>query len=513
MDHPAVPVHTDRSIPDGVLEAFWEYDRALLANDVEALDALFAPGPDTLRADGDGVLSGHEAIASFRAARTQIPRRRVTALWLRVLSERHVYTTAQVRSPAGAEGLQTQLWTRIDDRWRVAAAHVTAPRTAVDPTVWRVVGAPLVEGSADGPLHGETIAVKDLFAVAGVVRSAGVRRTLAGQRPAQEHAAAVRSLLEAGADVVGVAHTDQFAFGLSGRNADFGTPANPAAPDRLPGGSTSGPAVAVRRGWASVGLGTDTAGSIRVPASYQGLWSMRPTHGVVDVRGVLALAPSFDTVGWLARDAETVRRVADVLLPPAAESSELAAVIRSRSVEAGCEAPVREVMDRYAAAASAADAPELPDLDQWTAAFRTVQAAEAWREHGAWLSEHPDAVAADVAGRFAFGRQVGADDEERARAVLRTARTRLIELIGDGCLLLPVVSSSVPRLDTDEESLERHRAGTLRLTTLASMAGLPALAFPAGTVGGGPFGLSLVGGPGRERALLRRGVELTSALG
>ncbi|OUZ11999.1 hypothetical protein BHE97_03510 [Aeromicrobium sp. PE09-221] len=506
-------MHADRPVPGGLLEAFWEYDRALLANDVEVLDALFAPGPDTLRADDDGVLTGHDAIAEFRAARTQIPRRRITALWMRVLSEWQVYTTARVRSPGGAEGLQTQLWTRSDGRWHIAAAHVTAPRPAVDPTVWRVAGTPLVEGGVDGPLRDETIAVKDLFAVAGVVRSAGVRQMLAGQGPAEEHAAAVRSLLEAGADVAGVAHTDQFAFGLSGRNADFGTPANPAAPDRLPGGSTSGPAVAVSRGWASIGLGTDTAGSIRVPASYQGLWAMRPTHDTVDSRGVLALAPSFDTVGWLARDADTVRRVADVLLPPATATEDVTGVIRSRSAEVTCEESVRAVVDRYAMASSVIEAPELPDLEQWTAAFRVVQAAEAWREHGPWLSDHPDAVAADVAGRFAFGRGVDAEQEARARAVLRTARAQLIGLIGDGCLLLPAVSSTVPRLNTDDESLERHRAGTLRLTTIASMAGLPAVAFPAGRVGGAPFGLSLVGGPGREHALLRRAVELATAIG
>nr|MDT0667585.1 amidase family protein [Micromonospora sp. DSM 115978] len=121
---------------------------------------------------------------------------------------------------------------------------------------------------------------------------------------------------EAGAEVTGIAQTDELAYSISGTNVHYGTPPNPAAPGRAPGGSTSGPASAVALDQADVGLGTDTAGSVRVPASYCALAGIRTTHGVVSTRGVLALAPAFDAVGWLARDVATLARVGRGLLPP-----------------------------------------------------------------------------------------------------------------------------------------------------------------------------------------------------
>ncbi|WNB86551.1 amidase family protein [Cellulomonas sp. ATA003] len=177
----------------------------------------------------------------------------------------------------------------------------------IDPTVWRVVGAPLVAPTTRGQLDGVRVAVKDVIAVAGQARGAGVPAWLTHAPVEPAHAPALAALLAAGAHVQGVARTDELAYSLAGRNPHYGTPPNAAVRGRLPGGSSSGPAAAVGLGQADLGLATDTAGSVRVPASYGGLWGLRPTHGLVPSDGVLPLAPSFDTVGWLARDGATLR--------------------------------------------------------------------------------------------------------------------------------------------------------------------------------------------------------------
>ena len=327
-----VAIDSPSPVPPGVLDAFWRYDAALLANDKPVLDELFLPGPDTLRGDGRNLLVGHDAISGFRSARAAIPTRAIAALHVRVLTADDVLIMARTAGNTGdgantgagaASGLQTQLWRRTEAGWRVAAAHVSLPAVpppavppAFDQAVWRVVGAPLAPALGPGPLDGCRVAVKDLFAVAGHPVGGGVPAYLAGQAPQPTSAPCVTALRRAGAELAGIAQTDEFAYSIAGRNPHYGAAPNPAAPGRLGGGSSSGPAAAVALGQAEIGLGTDTAGSIRVPASYHGLVGFRPTHGAIAPVGVLPLAPSFDTVGWLTRDVATSQAVARELLPP-----------------------------------------------------------------------------------------------------------------------------------------------------------------------------------------------------
>lgn len=504
-------VQSDTPLTPDLLDAFWRYDTALLAGDVTTLDSLFEPSPHTLRADATGVLVGHAAIRDFRAARPDRPARRISRLWTQVLSPDLVYTTAEVRSASGSQGLQTQLWRRTDGAWRICAAHVTPPSRPVDGTVWRMAGAPLVHGAPDGRLHGETVAVKDLYALRGFARGAGVKDFLAEQEPQQQTAAAVRSLLAAGADITGLAHTDQFAFGLAGQNADWGTPVNAAAPTRLPGGSSSGSACAVRNGWASIGLGTDTAGSIRVPADYQGLWGLRPTHGVVSTEGLLPLAPSFDTVAWLTRDHATLESTGEVLLP-ADTGPRPTRATWSAQINAAASEPVRHRAEQVAAALDAEPLPALPDVTAWTPAFRTVQAAEAWKIHGPWIESHPRSLAPSVEARFSAGRNTDERELERAWETIHTARTALEQALADSYLVLPTTSSVVPRVNASQQEIDQHRDGTLRLTTLASLAGFPSITLPVASLDDAPLGVSLISAPGTDRALLRIAGEVATRL-
>src|ERR1700761_8638788 len=171
-----------------------------------------------------------------------------------------------------------------------------------------------IEGSVHGPLQGLTFAAKDLFDVAGHPTGGGNHDWARYNPVPTRNAWAVQTLLDAGATLIGKTITDEVSLGILGENAFDGTPLNSKAPDRVPGGSSSGSAAAVAAGVCDTALGTDTGGSVRVPASFCGLYGIRPTHGRVDLSGMLPQAPSSDTTGWFARDAATFARVSSVML-------------------------------------------------------------------------------------------------------------------------------------------------------------------------------------------------------
>ncbi|WP_423463526.1 amidase family protein [Promicromonospora sp. MS192] len=376
----------------------------------------------------------------------------------------------------------------------------------LDPRVWRVrpEPGPLVRPTGPGLLDGETVAVKDLFAVAGQRIGAGNPAWLAAAPVQERHADAVGRLLDAGAALAGIARTEEFAYSLTGANAHYGTPPNPRAPGRISGGSTSGPATAVAAGEASVALGTDTGGSVRVPAAYQGLWGVRPTHGAVADGGLLPLAPTFDTVGWLARDAGTLTRVGQVLLPDDAAPLPGPAALVTSDALLGLAAPeVRDAVGQRAADAGAVAVDWAPEPG-WLAAFQTLQAAEAWVVHGAWLADRMDTLGPAVRARFERARSVGADEAAAARADVARARELIRERLGERVLVLPSAASVAPR----PQEAEAARAATMLLTCVAGIGGLPAVSVPVATAGGLPAGACLVGPAGSDRSLLHLAARL-----
>src|SRR6201994_2418710 len=171
-----------------------------------------------------------------------------------------------------------------------------------------------IEGRPSGPLSGLTFAAKDLFDVAGHPTGGGNPDWARSNPVPTRHAWAVQRLLDAGATLIGKTITDEVSLGIVGENAFYGTPVNPRAPDRVPGGSSSGSAAAVAAGLCDTAPGTDTGGSVRVPASFCGLYGIRPTHGRLPVEGMMPQAPSSDTTGWFARDAEAFAKVSSVML-------------------------------------------------------------------------------------------------------------------------------------------------------------------------------------------------------
>ena len=488
--------------PAGLMDAFWDYERALMSNDVEALDRLFAPGPDTLRGDAVGLLVGHDQISAFRGSRGGAPQRTVVETHVQTVDDDHALVVAITELVRGGRGQQTQLWERQEQGWVVTAAHVAVPPPAYDARIWRTLGSPLARATGDGPLAGESVAVKDLYAVAGQRVGAGNPAWEAAAAVETTDAGAVAALRAAGAEVTGISRTDEFAYSLAGTNHHFGTPPNPKAPRRISGGSSSGSASAVALGHVSIGLGTDTGGSIRVPAAYNGVWGIRTSHDAVDRTGLLPLAESFDTVGWFARTPDLLAAVGDVLLPPAGPRpvGTVGDLVVVPELLALADPDVASAVGEAAAALGAtAESWDLSALPAWRAAFTTWQAWEAWKAHGPWLAGRLDTLGADVRGRFEMASRITEPRALEASADLLAARQQIRSLVGDRFVALPSASSVAPLVGSD---LDVVREATLQLTCLAGIAGLPAVNVPVTTAEGLPAGLCLVAAPGRDRDLL-----------
>lgn len=396
------------------------------------------------------------------------------------------------------------------DSGETTGAHrdgVSAPGE-IDPSVWRVAGDPLVAAPQGGVLSGSRVAVKDLFAVAGHAIGAGNPAWLREAPIESAHATAVQALLQAGADVAGIVRTDELAYGLSGINTHYGTPPNPAAPGRVPGGSSSGSASAVALGQADIGLGTDTAGSVQVPTSYCGLYSLRPTHGLVPDTGQVGLAPSFDTVSWITRTPHLLGRVSDVLLPPRpAQPIErlLLATDLFELVDPALRRPLHDAAhawaDRLAVPLQPRSSTCADRLEEWAEALGVLQAVEMWHLHGSWLQAHHEAVSPLVADAIAAGEGMPADYLAWARDTMSRARSVLAELIPPGTALVQPATPTEAPLPGPAVSSMALRTATVQLVCAASLAGLPVLTLPGVRGPDGPVGLSLVAAAGSDRAL------------
>lgn len=382
-------------------------------------------------------------------------------------------------------------------------------------------GAPVrVPGAASGPLSGLRFAAKDNFDVAGFVTGAGNPDWARTHSAARVTARAVQQLLDAGADLAGKTQMDELAWGALGVNPHYGTPLNPAAPSRVPGGSSTGSASAVAEGLVDFALGTDTACSVRLPAAACGLFGIRPTHGRVALDGVVPLGPSLDTVGWLARDAEVLERVGRVLLAPAAESprpetlliGEDAFEVASPRVVAALQ-PAIDGLARLVGAQRAVRIADERGVEQdigrlWFRAW-SLQVREAWQIHGPWIERAKPRSRVLSRETFAAAADSTAAQAEEARATFLALRADLRQRIpARAVLCIPTVSDVAPSLEADSAAIAAFVRPTLCLMSIAGIAGLPQVTLPAGAVDGVPVGLSIVAASHSDERLLQLAREL-----
>jgi aspartyl-tRNA(Asn)/glutamyl-tRNA(Gln) amidotransferase subunit A len=363
-------------------------------------------------------------------------------------------------------------------------------------------------------LHGIPICVKDVIDVSGMATTAG---SAGWSRMPVRDAEAVRRLRAAGAIVIGKGNTNEFAYGIDGCNPHRGDCANPLDPARMAGGSSSGPAAATAAGLALAGLGTDTSGSLRVPASFCGLVGIRPTAGSIPRAGVVPLAWSYDTVGPLARTVADAAILLDVLTgtpvapAPVPEVGGLRIglvaelmVLASSAIADG----VRAAAQRLEQAGAHIVPVSLPSLAGAGAIGRIVQGAEAAHAHAGWFEAQRDHYAPAVRARLEAGRLVSAATYLTAQQ----ARRRLIEDVADrmaglDVLLAPSAPVTAPLLSAQQVSVD-GQLRDLRPALLSCVVGIsqldcPSISVPVGTDDGMPFGLQIFGRPFSEPLLLR----------
>jgi amidase len=368
-----------------------------------------------------------------------------------------------------------------------------------------------VPHASTGPLAGLSFGVKDLFDVAGYPTGGGQPFVLAMSGIKTSTAPAVQQLLDAGARFAGKTVTDELAFSMNGNNAHFGAPLNGAAPGRIAGGSSSGSASAVSNHLCGFALGSDTGGSVRAPANHCGLYGIRPTQGRISLAGVLDLAPSLDTCGYFARDAETFARVSAILLGE--DVAPLPTTIRLLKPLDLWAMLDNEVVTAQAASLAIVEAAlgkasdtrvilDDPQVSYWC--FRHIQGYEAWRVHGPMIERFAPPLGAGIAERFAWSKGV-TDAQFAAAGIYREQfRRRLADLLGtDGVLVMPTVADIAPLTTDGGEKMESYRNRSIQMLCLAGLSGFAQISLPLGHRLGAPLGLSLLGPAGSDMGLVR----------
>jgi len=370
-----------------------------------------------------------------------------------------------------------------------------------------------VQGASDGPLAGLTFVTKDLFDVVGHRTSNGSPDFYRHAAPAESNATVITRLLEAGATLLGMTICDEFFYSLTGANAHYGTPINTRAPGRMPGGSSSGSAAAVAADLVNFSLGSDTGGSVRIPASFCGLWGIRPTLGRVALTGARAMAPSFDTVGWFSNEAALLSRIATVMFESKEDTTKINRIIIADDAVARVDAPVAEALKKWLESTSLEVAENVnisPEgLDVWWKVFRTIQAGEVKTTNLPWVRAYQANLGPGIMERFLLAESTTDIELNTAREHQKRIVEILNDVIGPGTvLIIPTAPCIAPRNDADDATLESFRSNTMALTCIAGLAGLPQISMPMLTVDGCPVGISLIGTAGGDERLLELAVNL-----
>ncbi|MBX9758790.1 MAG: amidase [Beijerinckiaceae bacterium] len=390
----------------------------------------------------------------------------------------------------------------------------------IDDTVGAFVpgGQFVIEGSPDGPLAGLTFAAKDLFDIAGRPTGAGNPTWLETHAAPERTSPIVETLLAAGATLVGKVITDEMAFSLQGDNMHYGAPVNAGAPDRVTGGSSSGSVAAAAARLVDFALGTDTGGSTRVPASYCGVWGLRPTHDLLSSQGIVPLHPAYDTPTWFAHDADTFVKVAEVLLPDAHYGP--SAILRLDDARALAddvfEPPIQRVLEALTGMLGSAPRPvtmgDEAGLHDWRVAYATSGAFEGWAIHGDWITRCKPVFAPAIAARWRAASEVTAEAAAQARAQTQRIRARVRSIVSDNCVaVLPSAASLAPLRDADPATIDAIRLRTMAMTCIAGISGLPQVSMPFRTPDGTPVGISLMGPAGSDLQLVRLAVAVHRA--
>ncbi|WP_299094106.1 amidase [uncultured Metabacillus sp.] len=366
----------------------------------------------------------------------------------------------------------------------------------------------LLEPTGTGLLNELSFSVKDVFAIQGYTNTAGNPDWLRTHDPADQHAPVIATLLKHGAKLQGTVHTDELMYSLNGENFHYGTPVNPRDPNRIPGGSSSGSAVAVSAGLVDFALGTDTGGSVRIPSSYCGIYGFRPTHGVVSIDGVIPLAKSFDTVGWMARTPKRLMIIGDLLINGQSTDGSFRQIYLGEDAWGLLDQESKEVLSTFIPKlernVNGCEWVQIAEegLAEWANTFRMIQGLEIWNEHGEWIRNENPTFGPGIAERFQWTSTLKQSESAHYFQIREKISQVMSNLLGEeGLLVIPTAPGPAPLRNLHGERAELYRAKVMQLTCIAGLAGLPQVTIPM-EVNGLPVGLSFIANRDNDRNLL-----------
>ncbi|MEF1309157.1 amidase [Vibrio mytili] len=380
----------------------------------------------------------------------------------------------------------------------------------IDTRIYCTQGPKTLAALQQGALNGLRFVFKDLFDVQGFRTGAGNPKWLETHDKAESTSPLILSLLNNGAECHGRVQTDELAYSLNGINVHYGTPVNPLAPDCLPGGSSSGSAVAVAKGDVDFSIGTDTGGSVRVPASYCGLFGLRPTLGQLPLEHSFTLAESFDTAGVFSKNLTILNKVFSCLSPNKRRHTVATTLMLDESLTKTLGSERQAELEQWAKRAGIqleyrnALQEAGYDLGDLSALFRTVQGYEIIARHGSWLDNYGHTLAPAIQERVEWARTISKQDYLNAKEQ-QTKFTRWLagQLTSSDVLwVLPTTPGKPPKLTTADADLAQYRSDLMGLTSLAGLSGFPQLHIPMTNIANGPCGVSLLGSANREYDLI-----------
>ncbi len=369
-----------------------------------------------------------------------------------------------------------------------------------------------IDGKPGGVLSGLKFFAKDLYDVAGYKTGAGNPDWLRTHEVAPKNATVIDDLLNAGATLIGKTTTDEIAYSVDGINVFYGAPTNPQYPGRTTGGSSSGSASTVAAGLADFSIGSDTAGSVRIPASFCGIYGFRPTHNRISLDGVVPLAPDFDTVGWFARDPMIMRKCGQVLLKEPEEGGTntkpkklLVATDAFQYIEPELGAALAEALSRIKGNFPSIEVVSLEKMgwNGYLDCFRIMQSFDAWKAHAEWITSAKPAFSPSIKERFDFASKV-TEAQNNAAAIERDKIIKqCLHLLPPATVLcMPTTWDLPPHVDADADELMHQRISNLKLTLLSSLARLPQITIPIKFRSDASTGLSFLAGQHDDMLLL-----------
>ncbi|XP_043726253.1 amidase 1-like [Telopea speciosissima] len=396
------------------------------------------------------------------------------------------------------------------------------------------------------PLNGLTFAIKDIFDVEGYVTGNGNPDWARTHLPAVSTAPAILAVLNAGATSVGKTVMDEMAYSINGENIHYGTPVNPCAPDRIPGGSSSGSAVAVAAKLVDFSLGTDTGGSVRAPAAFCGIYGFRPSHAVVPISGVIPMAQSFDTVGWFARDPVILNQVGRVLLQlpnvqPVQPSHvvipddcfQLLSIPSNRVTQVLLKTIEKLFGGQIVRHTNLGDyikdkVPSLkhfmgegneqleyniPSLVALSTSMRLLQRYEFKNNHEEWISSVKPDLGPGISERVQEALMATSENIDICNMVRNELRAALSDLLEEfGILALPTVPGPPFKLQADTVALENYRSRAFSLLSIAGVSGFCQVNIPLGMYENLPVAVSLLAKHGADGFLLNLVENLDGSL-